>query len=226
MAQIGVHEPGGMRRCEQDPGGGEVPVAEAQPVRLVDGAGECLDDLGRRQDGKRPSFEVFAEILSLHELRDQEFGSVMTTARKDGDDVRVMQPRRTGVEVDEANVSGGPIPLGFDHFQGDATIPRQLTGLVDHACPTASQDTEDRVPWDRGERGPPRRRVRAVARRRPRWALLSPALADRSIGGQGVAAADETSQSLIVGPVRGVVVEPPAVALRTNEFRGNPNRHR
>ena len=225
MAQIGVHEPGGMRRCEQDPGGGEVPVAEAQPVRLVDGAGECLDDLGRRQDGKRPSFEVFAEILSLHELRDQEFGSVMTTARKDGDDVRVMQPRRTGVEVDEANVSGGPIPLGFDHLQGDATIPRQLTGLVDHACPTASQDTKDRVPWDRGERGPPRRRVRAVARRLPRWAL-SPALADRSIGGQGVAAADETSQSLIVGPVRGVVVEPPAVALRTNEFRGNPNRHR
>ena len=225
MAQIGVHEPGGMRRCEQDPGGGEVPVAEAQPVRLVDGAGECLDDLGHRQDGKRCSFEVFAEILSLHVLRDQEFGSVMTTARKNGDDVRVMQPRRTGVEVDEANVSGGPIPLGFDHLQGDATIPRQLTGLVDHACPTASQDTKDRVPWDRGERGPPRRRVRAVARRLPRWAL-SPALADRSIGGQGLAAADETSQSLIVGPVRGVVVEPPAVALRTNEFRGNPNRHR
>ena len=90
---------------------------------FVDGAGECLDDPGRRQDGKRPSFEVFAEILSLHELRDQEFGSVMTTAREDGDDVRVMQPRHTGVEVDEANVSGGPIPLGFDHFQGDATIP-------------------------------------------------------------------------------------------------------
>ena len=48
----------------------------------------------------------------------------MTTARKDGDDVRVMQPRRTGVEVDEATVSGGAIPLRFDHFQGDATIPR------------------------------------------------------------------------------------------------------
>ena len=85
-------------------------MAEAQPVRLVDGAGERLDDLGRRQDGKRPSFEVFAEILSLHVLRDQEFGSVMTTARKDGDDVRVVQPRCAFVKVDRAYVSGGPIP--------------------------------------------------------------------------------------------------------------------
>jgi hypothetical protein len=49
-------------------------------VRLVDGAGECLDDLGRRLDRKRPSFKVFAEILSLHELRDHELASVMTTA--------------------------------------------------------------------------------------------------------------------------------------------------
>ena len=79
MAQLGVHEPGGMRRREHDPGGGEVPVAEALPVRLVDGAGQCLHDLGRRQDGKRPSFDVFGEALSLHELRGQEFGSVMAT---------------------------------------------------------------------------------------------------------------------------------------------------
>ena len=89
----------------------------------------------------------------------------MMTGREDGDDVRVMQPRRAGVDVDEAHVSGGPIPPGFDHLQGDATIPRQLTGLVDHACPTASQDAEDRVSWDRGERGRPGCGFELVARR-------------------------------------------------------------
>jgi hypothetical protein len=91
-------------------------VAAAQPVRLVDGAGECLDNLGRRQDGKRPRLDVFAEILSLHELRNKEFGTLMTTVREDRDDVRVMQPRRTDVEAGNAIVSGGPTTLRRDHF--------------------------------------------------------------------------------------------------------------
>ena len=58
-------------------------MAKALPVRLVDGAGDCLDDLGRRQDRQPPSVEVFGETLSLHKLKSQEFRSVMTTGRED-----------------------------------------------------------------------------------------------------------------------------------------------
>ena len=90
MAHFGVHEPGRMRRCEQDPRGGKVPVAKAQPVRLVDGAGERLDDRGPGQDCEGPAANVLREGLSLHELRRQVFGSVVPAGREEGDDVRVM----------------------------------------------------------------------------------------------------------------------------------------
>ena len=45
---------GGIRRCEQDPGGGEVPVAEAQPVRLVDGAGSVSTTSAAVRTGSGP----------------------------------------------------------------------------------------------------------------------------------------------------------------------------
>ena len=157
-------------------------MAEAQPVRLVDRAGERLDDLGRRQDGERPAFEVFAKdslpsrtqrpgIRLRHDDRTKGRG------RCSGD-AAASHRRRGG----RGHRLRGPIPLRFDHFQGDATIPRQLTGLVDHACPTASQDTEDSVPWDRGERGPPRRRVRLWRGGSPNGPSAPPSPIGRSAG--------------------------------------------
>ena len=208
MAQLGIHEPGRTRRREQDPVGVEAPVVEAQPVGLVHGAGERLDDLGRRQHGERTSSVVLGEFPSLHVFGGQEFGPLMMTGREDGDDVRVMQPRRAGVDLDVARVAGRRVPPRLDHLEGDATIPGQLPSLVDHARPPASQDAEDRVAGEGGELRPPRIRIRAVARRRPRRGLSR------------TRAADRTSQPVIIGSARGVVMAPPAVALRTNEFLG------
>ena len=59
MAELPVHEPRGMRWCQHYPGRGEVAVEQAHPVRRMDGSGERLDDLGRRQKGKRLATEEF-----------------------------------------------------------------------------------------------------------------------------------------------------------------------
>ena len=63
----------------------------------------------------------------------------MTTRREDRDDIRVMEPCRTGFDLEVAPASGGAIPAAFDDLQDDATIPRQLAGVEDRAGPPASQ---------------------------------------------------------------------------------------
>jgi hypothetical protein len=68
-------------------------VPKAQPVTLLNGPGQSLDDLGRRQGGKRSSLKMFGEIFPLNELGCLKLDSFMTAGHENRDDIRMAQPR-------------------------------------------------------------------------------------------------------------------------------------
>ena len=137
----------------------------------------------------------------------------------------VLLAETTQFGVDEP---GGIGRFEHDPGGGQASVAEALpVGLVDGAGERLDDlgrghDREGRPSQVIGE-GLPLDESRG--RGRPRR-TVSPASAERRIGGRGIAAADGTSRPLSLGPARGLAVDPPAMASRTDEFRENPHRHR
>ena len=131
---------------------------DPQPVRLVDGAGQRLDQPGRVAGRPGGAVEAVGQAAPGDVLQREVRAAVVVAEGVDLDDVRVVQPGDGLGLGQEADGRLGPgVVAGQDHLQGDEAVEPDLAGLVDDAHAAAAQLAEDLVAGD-APGGPPRSR--------------------------------------------------------------------
>jgi hypothetical protein len=125
---------------DHDVGGLQVPVDEADLVRLAERAGDLLGDVERAGPGQRPHRrQELGEGLPLQVLHRDEVDAILRLAVVDhGDGVGVAQLGGDAGLEEEALLEAGVLVvavLGVEDLEGDRTVQGRLDGLVHAAHP-------------------------------------------------------------------------------------------
>ncbi len=159
---------------QQDIGGFEVAVNDALLMRVVDGAGQGLGQLGGGPSGLRHAVDVVRQGAAFHKFHGEK-GAVLVAAHLENlHDIRMTHLGNGLGFIQEAHELLGPgIFAGQYHLQGDEAVERQLPRLVDDAHAAPAQLLEDLIAGYLG-RGGRRRRPRLCQRHPDGFVRLRP----------------------------------------------------